>query len=205
MKRRLQDELKQSAPIPTLAEEVYLEIQRTSQVAGRWIAQALKPAGLTESQFNVLRILRGSRPNGLASSRIAERMVRHDPDLTRLLDRLEAGGLVEKSRDMRDRRVVNARITEAGLRVVESASEAARLRLQTALQPLGPRKLGTLADLLELVRASADTEAPSSATTRAITRTPTRRESQRRGPGHEPTGRGGRSRAAGTTKRRNTG
>ena len=156
MQRRLQAELKQSKPIPTLAEEVYLEIQRTSQVTARWIAQALKPAGLTESQFNVLRILRGSRPDGLSSSRIAERMVRHDPDLTRLLDRLEAGGLVEKSRDGRDRRVVNARITAAGLRVVERASQAARLKLQTALRRLGPRKLGTLADLLELVRGSVD-------------------------------------------------
>lgn len=162
MRRRLREELKQSKPIPTLAEEVYLEIQRTSQVTARWIAQALKPAGLTESQFNVLRILRGSRPDGLSSSGIAERMVRHDPDLTRLLDRLEASGLVEKSRDRRDRRVVNARITAAGLRVVERASQAARLTLQTALRPLDPRKLGTLADLLELVRGSVDPDASSS-------------------------------------------
>ena len=162
MRRRLQEELKQSKPIPTLAEEVYLEIQRTSQVTARWIAQALKPAGLTESQFNVLRILRGSRPDGLSSSGIAERMVRHDPDLTRLLDRLEAAELVEKSRDARDRRVVNARITKAGLAVVESASEAVRLRLQAALRPLGSRTLGTLADLLELVRGSVDPDASSS-------------------------------------------
>jgi len=162
MRRRLQEELKQSKPIPTLAEEVYLEIQRTSQVTARWIAQALKPAGLTESQFNVLRILRGSQPDGLSSSGIAERMVRHDPDLTRLLDRLEAAALVQKSRDARDRRVVNARITAAGLRVVERASQAARLRLQTALRPLSPRQLGTLADLLELVRGSVDPDASSS-------------------------------------------
>jgi len=175
MRRRLQDELQQAKPFPTLEEEVYLEIQRTSQVTARWVAQALKPAGLTESQFNVLRILRGSRPDGLSSSRIAERMVRHDPDLTRLLDRLEAGRLVEKSRDGHDRRVVNARITEAGLSVVESASEAARLRLQAALRPLGPRKLGTLADLLELVRGSADPDAGSSKTTHSITRKTSKR------------------------------
>lgn len=156
MPRHLRAELKQSKPFPTLEEEVYLEIQRTSQVTGRWVAETLKQERLTESQFNVLRILRGAGPTGLPSTRIAERMVRHDPDLTRLLDRLEAGGLVEKARDARDRRVVNARITTAGLSVVERASQAARRRLVAALRPLGLRRLGTLADLLEQVRASAD-------------------------------------------------
>ena len=173
MRRRLQDELKQSKPFPTLEEEVYLEIQRTSQVAARWITRTLKPTGLTEPQFNVLRILRGSRPDGLSSTAIAERMVNHDPDLTRLLDRLEAGGLIEKSRDTRDRRVVTARITKAGLSVVESASEAARRTLVAALRSLGPRKLGTLADLLELVRSSADPVASASTTNRTATRTTT--------------------------------
>jgi DNA-binding MarR family transcriptional regulator len=173
MRRRLQDELKQSKSFPTLEVEVYLEIRRTSQVAARWIAQTLKPLGLTEPQFNVLRILRGSRPDGLSSTGIAERMVNHDPDLTRLLDRLETGGLIEKSRDARDRRVVTARITKPGLNVVESASEAARRTLEAALGPLGPRKLATLADLLELVRNSAVPDASSSTATRRTTRTRT--------------------------------
>ena len=165
MKRRLQDELKQAMPFPTLEEEVYLEVQRTSQAMTRWIAEVLKPSGLSESQFNVLRILRGSRPDGLPSSRIGERMVKHDPDLTRLLDRLEAGGLVEKIRDVRDRRVVTARITEAGLGIVEGLTVAARRRLVASLRPVGPRKLGALADLLELARSGADPGAhPSSAT-----------------------------------------
>jgi len=170
MKRRLQDELKQSKPFPTLEEEVYLEIQRTAQATARWIARVLKPAGLSESQFNLLRILRGCSPDGLSSSRIAERMVKHDPDLTRLLDRLEAGGLVEKFRDTRDRRVVNARITKAGLSVVERISEAARRTLVAALRPLGPRKLETLANLLELVRGTADPDASPPTTTRTIIR-----------------------------------
>jgi DNA-binding MarR family transcriptional regulator len=160
MKRRLQDELKQSKPFPTLEEEVYLEIQRTSQATVRWIAQVLKPYGLTESQFNVLRILRGCGPEGISNSGIAERMVKHDPDLTRLLDRLEAGGLVEKSRDVRDRRVVNARITKAGVSVVERISDEARRTLVGALRPLGPRRLGMLANLLELVRGSAPPDIP---------------------------------------------
>jgi DNA-binding MarR family transcriptional regulator len=170
MKRRLQDELKQSKPFPTLEEEVYLEIQRTSQATVRWIAQVLKPYGLTESQFNVLRILRGCGPEGISNSGIAERMVKHDPDLTRLLDRLEAGGLVEKSRDVRDRRVVNARITKAGVSVVERISDEARRTLVGALRPLGPRRLGMLANLLELVRGSAPPDIPLPTSARAITR-----------------------------------
>lgn len=160
MKRRLRDELGQSKPFSTLEEEAYLELQRTSQVAGRRIALALKPWGLSESQFNVLRILRGCGSEGLPSARIAERMVRHDPDLTRLLDQLEDRGWVEKKRDTRDRRVVNARITKPGLRVIEDASEATRTSIVEALRPLGPRKLATLADLLELARGGAAVDVP---------------------------------------------
>lgn len=178
MTRRLLEELKQARPFPTLEEEVYLEIQRTSQAMARWIAEVLKPAGLSESQFNVLRILRGSQPDGLPSSRIGDRMVKHDPDLTRLVDRLEAGELVEKSRDARDRRVVTIRITAAGLKVAEKISVAARQRLVAALRPLGPRKLGTLADLLELARGSAREAAPPSSTKRKTSR-PTRQTNGR--------------------------
>lgn len=156
MARQLRNDLRQTKPFPTLEEEVYLEILRTSQVAGRWVSEALKPSGLTSPQFNVLRILRGAHPATLSGSAIAERMVTYDPDLTRLLDRLEAGGLIVKLRDERDRRVVNNSITKAGLRVVEGASQAVRARLQGTLGPLGTRKLGALADLLERVRGSGD-------------------------------------------------
>lgn len=161
MRRRLQDELKQTRPIPTLEEEAYLEIQRTAQVAARWVARALKPMNLSEAQFNVLRILRGARPDGLPASRIAERMVRYDPDLTRLLDRLAAAGLVAKDRDPRDRRVILARITAAGLQLVQRASEAASGAVRDALKPLGRRKLEALADLLELVRGGASPDEPA--------------------------------------------
>ena len=113
--RRLREELQQSKPFESLAVEVYLEILRTSQVAGRWVVEALKPSGLTPAQFNVLRILRGSGPQGLACSRIAERMINQDPDVTRLIDRLVAAGWSERQRDERDRRVVNVVITKAGL------------------------------------------------------------------------------------------
>jgi DNA-binding MarR family transcriptional regulator len=118
------------------------------------MATALKPTGLSPSQFNILRILRGARPDAIPAGRIAERMVTHDPDLTRLLDRLEANGLVEKARDARDRRVVNVRITKAGVERIDGASKAVTQAVKAALAPVGPRKLEKLADLLELARAA---------------------------------------------------
>ncbi len=154
MKRRLQQELQQRKPSASLEEEVWLELQRTSSVAARWVAEALKPSGLSPSQFNILRILRGARPGRLSCGTIAERMVAFDPDLTRLLDRLQAAGLVEKSRDERDRRAVSVAITREGLDAEERASRAVEARLRAALGGLGPRRLGELADLLELVRGT---------------------------------------------------
>ena len=156
MRRRLRDEIQQSRPFETLEEEVYLEILRTSQVAGRWVVEALRMSGLTPAQFNVLRILRGSGPEGLASSRVAERMINHDPDVTRLLDRLDAAGLAEKRRDERDRRVVNVAITKAGLKLIEQASKAVRLRLESEMGSMGDRQLNALADLLERIRGGKD-------------------------------------------------
>jgi DNA-binding MarR family transcriptional regulator len=152
MRRHLQTELHQKRPFESLEEEVCLEILRTSQVTGRWVAEALKPHALTPAQFNVLRILRGARPETLSSSGIAERMINHDPDLTRLLDRLEARGLIERARDARDRRVLNVGITKEGLTLVGAASNAVRARLESGMRPLGKRELDTLADLLERMR-----------------------------------------------------
>jgi len=156
MKRRLRSELKQNKPFPTLEEEVVVEVQRTAQVVVRWVAEALRPSKLTLPQFNVLRILRGARPGSLSSTEIAERMIADAPDLTRLLDRLEAAGFVEKARDTRDRRVVNVRATAAGIELVEAASLAMRRRVQEELKSMGPRKLETLADLLEQMRGVPD-------------------------------------------------
>jgi DNA-binding MarR family transcriptional regulator len=155
MSRRLRQELQQTKPFASLEEEAWLELQRTASVTGRWVVEALRPAGLTPSQFNVLRILRGARPEALSCARVSERMVEHDPDLTRLLDRLEAAGLVEKTRDADDRRVVKVAITKAGLALVEKATVAVQKRLQDGLASVPKSKLETLSDLLELVRASA--------------------------------------------------
>jgi DNA-binding MarR family transcriptional regulator len=154
MERKLRQELKQSKPFASPEQEVVLEIQRTAQVVMRWVAEGLKPSGLTPQQFNVLRILRGASPNPLSASQICERMVTYDPDLTRLLDRLEAAGMVRKERHADDRRVVNVHVTAAGRETVERASVAVSARIGEALRGIGETRLGELADLLELVRGN---------------------------------------------------
>jgi DNA-binding MarR family transcriptional regulator len=135
----------------------YIELQRAAQACVRTATAALKPFGLTPAQFNVLRILRGAGAP-LAASRICERMIHDDPDLTRLLDRLEAAGLVAKARDGRDRRVMNVTITAQGLRTIAKASAAVSGCLTDRFASLGPQRLATLAALLREVRESRPSE-----------------------------------------------
>ena len=154
MKRTLWQQLRQSKPFESLEQEVFLQVLFTAQVSNRWVTEALRPFGMTAAQHNVLRILRGVRPGSLPAGKIAERMVHHDPDLTRLLDKLVAAGLVEKSRDEKDRRVVNVRITKEGVTAVEAAMKSVRIALNARLAPLGAERLNALADLLESLRAA---------------------------------------------------
>lgn len=153
MRRRLREEIKQSRPFAGAEEEVFLEIQRTADASLRWVAEALKPHGLSPTQYNVLRILRGAGSAGLASGEIANRLVTRDPDCTRLLDRLERRGLVSRARDRGDRRIVTVRITSAGLRLVAEATKPTLSRVRRELRHLGSRRLEMLSGLLERVRA----------------------------------------------------
>lgn len=154
MGRRIREELKQTRPFASLEEEVAVEVQRTAQVLMRWLVEELKPLGITPSQYNVLRILRGSSPQPLSATEICSRMVTYDPDLTRLLDRLESAEMVKKERDEKDRRVVNVHITKVGRDTVERAMEAARARLHKELGGIGRSRLEQLADLLERIRGN---------------------------------------------------
>jgi DNA-binding MarR family transcriptional regulator len=157
--------------VRTLEENAYLELLQAGRVAERWAMEAMRPTGLTPSQFNVLRILRGARPEALPCKTISERMVHHDPDVTRLLDRLERLGWIEKARDTRDRRVVKVGITPAGLEVIESASLVVRGCLRSALGHLGDQALTTLIDLLGRVRSGAPSnDLPVSQATRTTNR-----------------------------------
>jgi len=152
MSGRLKDELKQTKPFPSLEVEASLNLMRTAAVLARGPGEVLKSAELSEPQYNILRILRGSAPNALACGEIGERMISHDPDITRLLDRLEARALVKRVRDTVDRRVVRSRITEKGLQLVEKVTPPMLEINRRQLQHMGPQKLQLLIDLLEEAR-----------------------------------------------------
>jgi DNA-binding MarR family transcriptional regulator len=96
-------------------EEALLNLMRSADCVHRSMQHRLKPSGLTLTQFNVLRILRGARPAGLTCSTIGHMMITPEPDITRLLGRLKTRRLLRQQRDQHDRRVVWTYITTDGL------------------------------------------------------------------------------------------
>ena len=143
---------KTKRPFQSPEDEVYLNVQRAADQLLRGVEELLKPAGLTPSQYNVLRILRGAGPEGLACGEIAGRMLTRDPDMTRLLSRLDKHGLVSRLRDAHDRRVVVTRITATGLRLLASLDESVAALHRQQLRRLGRERLKQLSALLQEVR-----------------------------------------------------
>jgi DNA-binding MarR family transcriptional regulator len=156
MRKRLRDEIKQQKPFESLEQEALLNVLHTADILMQRIAAVLKPFKLSHSQYNVLRILRGAGPEGLACQEVAERMITRDPDITRLLDRLEARGLVTRARDQKDRRVVTVRITPEGLRLLEALDQPIAELDRQPLQHLGEQRLRALIQLLELARGHGE-------------------------------------------------
>jgi DNA-binding MarR family transcriptional regulator len=152
---RLTDEIKQTGPFRSLEEEAYLNILRTADALGRALAEMLKAAGLTPTQYNVLRILRGAREDGLACGEVAERMVTRDPDVTRLLDRLESRGLIRRARETGDRRVIRTWITAEGVRILKSLDGPVATLHERQLGRLGEKRLQALVKVLEEAREEA--------------------------------------------------
>jgi DNA-binding MarR family transcriptional regulator len=129
----------------------YLDLERTCDLLSRGPAQILKNEDLSSTQYNVLRILRGS-PDGLPCGEIANRMITRDPDVTRLLDRLEKRGLILRWRETKDRRVVLARITPNGLKLLTRLDEPVEEAHRKQLGHLGKNRLRALAELLAAAR-----------------------------------------------------
>jgi DNA-binding MarR family transcriptional regulator len=148
----IQAEIKQTKPFKSLEEEAFVALVRTADQLARRGAEMLKRHGLSPTQYNALRILRGAGEKGLACSEIGERMINHDPDITRLIDRLERRGLVVRSREQKDRRVITTRITTAGLELLRSLDRPVEQFNRQLLGPLGERRLRTLIRLLETAR-----------------------------------------------------
>lgn len=115
---RLAGALRQTRPFPNPGAAAYVALMRVASRFEQQFSDLLRPRGITPTQYNVLRILRGAEPDGLTCGGVIDRLVARDPDITRLLDRLEKLGLVTRCRDGQDRRVVVSRITESGLAVL---------------------------------------------------------------------------------------
>jgi DNA-binding MarR family transcriptional regulator len=154
--KSIQSEIQQTKPFNTLEEEALVSLQRTADRLHWRMSETLKAHELTPTQYNALRILRGARQEGRSCSEIAERMINRDPDITRLVDRLERRGLVARSREGRDRRVITTRITAAGLKLLGSLDRPVEDFNRQLLGPLGEQTLRTLIQLLDAVRARSE-------------------------------------------------
>lgn len=152
MSPSLRAELKQRKPFGSLEQEAFLNLARTVACLEHQIAEVLKPYGLTQTQYNALRVLRGAGEAGLSRNEIQDRLVARVPDCTRLLDRLMAMGFATRTREQDDRRVVTTRITPAGLKAIEPLDQVILDAHREQLSHLGPEKLKKLIGLLETVR-----------------------------------------------------
>lgn len=156
MPGRLKRELKQNRPFTSVHEEVVLAMIRTADQLAMPLIEILKKENLSLSQYNILRILRGAGEEGLMCGEISERMVRRDPDLTRLLDRLETRGVVGRWRSTSDRRVVRASITEDGLTLLDALDDAVKTTMKDTLAHMPAAKLNQLRELLDEARAGIE-------------------------------------------------
>ena len=134
-------------------DRAFIALQRAADQLAVQAEHLLKSSGLTGAQYNVLRILRGAEPHGLACSSIAERMISHDPDMTRLLDRMEKRSLITRERQSDDRRVVKTRITGGGLELLKRLDPQVRKLHQQQFAHMPAGRVKTLADLLEQICA----------------------------------------------------
>ena len=158
MPRGLQAELKQKRPFTSREQEAYLALLRTADALQSSMESKLKEYSLTGTQYNALRILRGAGSEGLPCSEIGERMITRDPDITRLLDRLEQRGLVERVRDRKDRRVIYGKISAAGQKLLREMDRPVEQHGREMLRHVGPADLRRLIDLLEQVRSGCRTQ-----------------------------------------------
>lgn len=152
MAGKLKEEIKQSRPFSSVHEEVVLSLVRSADQVLAPLTAVLREANLSLSQYNILRVLRGSGEGGLPCGEISERMVRRDPDLTRLLDRLEARGLIGRARGTVDRRVVQAAITGQGLQLLAELDEPIRRTTKQTLAHMEGNRLDLLRELLDEAR-----------------------------------------------------
>lgn len=135
------------------ASAAFVSIVQAAEEMQRGMAELLKTRDLSLAQYNVLRILRGAGPDGATCSHVSDNLIRHDPDVTRLLDRLDKRGLIDRARDTKDRRVVRTRITKAGTALLAELDDPVDELHARQLGHVGSKRLADLVALLDEARA----------------------------------------------------
>ena len=152
----LKTEIEQQRPFSSAEEEAFLNLLRTSDCLERAFQRRTRAWGITATQYNVLRILRGAQPDGLPCAAIGKRMIAAEPDITRLLSRLKALKFIRQRRDRQDRRVVWTQITEAGLALIESMDPVIQQAPRDLLGHMSRTELTALSHLLEQARTPGE-------------------------------------------------
>jgi DNA-binding MarR family transcriptional regulator len=147
-------------PRGDLEARVFVSLLRTADALARGAEALLKPYSLSATQYNVLRILRGAGEKGLACREVGGRLISRDPDITRLLDRMESRGLIARAREALDRRVVKTRITAEGLRLLNELDKPVDELHRRQMRHLPAKQLLQLSNLLDRAREHVE-EAPS--------------------------------------------
>ncbi len=152
MSGKIAKEITQTKPFVCHEEEAFLNLSRSYEHVMKGFSELFREFNISTTQYNVLRILRGAGPDGLNCKEAAQRMISHDPDITRLFDRLEVRGLILRSRSTADRRVVRACITEQGLDILTKLDQPVFDLHAQQMQRLDAGELEELTRLLELLR-----------------------------------------------------
>jgi len=161
----LKREIAQERPFSSKEEEAFLNLLRTSDCLQRAFQRSTRHWGITSTQYNVLRILRGAQPHGLTCSAIGDRMITAEPDITRLLARMKVLKLIRQQRDKRDKRVVWTEITATGLELLRKMDQEITEMPRTLLGHLNREDLDQFIRLLEEARKNClNTQAPVSCT-----------------------------------------
>lgn len=145
------EEIRQTRPFASREEELLVALLRTTDVLQERFERMIRPFNISMTQYNLLRILRGAGQQGRTCGEIGERMIAREPDVTRLLERMEKNGLVRRSRDTGDRRVVVTRITPAGIKTLDEIAPQLSA-LDGLLKPMGEKKIEKTLEMLDEVR-----------------------------------------------------
>lgn len=149
----LQDEIRQTKPFVSVKEEFWLNLSRTAAAISHELEARLRPRGLSLTQYNVLRILRGA-PEGLCQYEIRARLVAQVPDVPRILDRMEKGGAITRMRGAADRRMVIATLTETGQRLVDELDEPMKMWMNGLFTRLNEEEMRLMVEGLAKARGN---------------------------------------------------